>query len=407
VALYDLAGERELNDHRVAFADRIGALLPTQVRFRVGKFNASRNGQESWGTHENYLTDGRVPVSRFEDELVSFLVTRPVIVGAGGLRWNGLAHEFALSPRGLNVRTRIAEDSHRSKPLVMLRDESHGRVGDRRLQIVSAEGNRFGVATYLKMGITSLVLRQIESDEPALRALSVKNAVDDLRTVAGGSSVHSSVFLHDGRIVSALDHQKLYVELTRDFLDRHGANAEELDVLDRWAAIVDDFESGANSLANRVEWVAKKGLLDRISQRVGDGYDSKRALAIDDGFVNIDGNVDVARRLAEAGLVEQIVSELEVAAARTVAPPTRAHARQQVIEFAEHRNLATHTEWSRIRFLTGDDVGSSDSAIPNSALPTGGLPSGGLPDIEMPDPYNPLPASVAHTLREIDRILHR
>src|SRR3989337_3745023 len=71
LVIWDKAGERILNLSR----SRAEAICPPEQRILIYKKNTDSKGN-SYGTHENYLMDRRVPFARIVQHLMPFLATR-------------------------------------------------------------------------------------------------------------------------------------------------------------------------------------------------------------------------------------------------------------------------------------------------------------------------------------------
>src|SRR5262245_79216 len=78
VLRYEKAGER------IVYRSLLAAnqLLPAGQSLMVYKNNSDRKGN-SYGYHENYLLDRRLPFQMIVDQMLPFLVSRQVICGAG------------------------------------------------------------------------------------------------------------------------------------------------------------------------------------------------------------------------------------------------------------------------------------------------------------------------------------
>src|SRR5437879_10193776 len=78
LVIRDRAGERILNLSR----SRAEAVSPPEQRILIYKNNTDRKGN-SYGTHENYLLDRKVPSAGIVQHMMPFFVTRQVYTGAG------------------------------------------------------------------------------------------------------------------------------------------------------------------------------------------------------------------------------------------------------------------------------------------------------------------------------------
>ena len=94
-------------------------------------------------------------------QLMPFLVTRQVFAGAGrvGLGQNGQQPGFQLSQRADYIEAEIGLETTLRRPIVNTRDEPHAdRTRWRRLHLILGDATMLEVATWLRVGTTSLVL---------------------------------------------------------------------------------------------------------------------------------------------------------------------------------------------------------------------------------------------------------
>src|SRR5207237_4855185 len=210
LVIWDRAGERILNLSR----SRAEAVSPPEQRILIYKNNTDRKGN-SYGTHENYLLDRKVPFARIVQHLMPFLVTRQVYTGAGkvGAENNADPCDFQLSQRADFLETEVGLETMHSRPIVNTRDEPHADPEKyRRLHVISGDANMSEVATYLKTGITAIVLMMIE-DEAVTEPFALENPVQALRAISHDLSCRRTVRLKDGRAVRAVDIQWGYHEM--------------------------------------------------------------------------------------------------------------------------------------------------------------------------------------------------
>ncbi|MBD4578781.1 Pup--protein ligase, partial [Xanthomonas citri pv. citri] len=106
---------------------------------------------------------------RLTEALVPFLVSRQILVGAGRVvpagTWpegEGPAH-FAFSQRADFVQDGVSSSTTRSRPIINTRDEPHARrEAYRRLHVIIGDATLSQHATWLRMGMTALVLAMAE-----------------------------------------------------------------------------------------------------------------------------------------------------------------------------------------------------------------------------------------------------
>ena len=159
---WDRAGEEIM-----LAAARALAASPHLPDVALYKNNVDGKGA-SYGTHENYLMDRAVPFGEVIRYLTPFLVTRPLICGAGrvGIGPAGQSGGFQISQRADYVEAEVGLETTLRRPIINTRDEPHAaRDRYRRLHVIIGDATLFDVATFLKVGTTSLVLAAIEADD--------------------------------------------------------------------------------------------------------------------------------------------------------------------------------------------------------------------------------------------------
>ncbi|WP_216645728.1 depupylase/deamidase Dop [Isoptericola halotolerans] len=337
--LWDVAGERVM----LAATRRLAQVPGSEVV--LYKNNADGKGA-SYGTHENYLVDRRLEFGTIVELLTPFLVTRQVFTGSGrvGLGPTGDEAGFQLSQRADYMEAEVGLETTLRRPIVNTRDEPHAdRTRWRRLHLILGDANHLEVATYLKLGTTSLVLwvaehlgDLAEAGVPAraeLAALRLADPVGDVRRVSRDLDLSVPLELADGSTATALEIQARYLDVAARSLAALGTDAESDAVVERWRSVIGRLGQDPSSCAREVEWVAKLRLLDRLRRRDGLAWDHPRLLAMDLQWSDVRPERGVYHRLLAAGAVERLVSEDDLARAVHHPPhDTRAWFRGEVME---------------------------------------------------------------------------
>ena len=159
---YDCAGE-EIIRLSMAAANRA---LPPEVEMLLYKNNSDGKGN-SYGCHENFLVARDVPFGRIVSQITPHFVTRQVFAGAGkvGSEMLGVSAEqvpYQLSQRAYFFEEEVGLETTLKRPIVNTRDEPHCDPQKyRRLHVIVGDANMSQVATFLKVGTTSLILSLI------------------------------------------------------------------------------------------------------------------------------------------------------------------------------------------------------------------------------------------------------
>src|ERR1044072_3014301 len=85
--------------------------------------NTTDPAGNSYGCHENYLVTRAGEFSRIADVLLPFLVTRPLICGAGKVLETPRGPVYCLSQRAEHIWEGVSSATPRSRPIINTRDE--------------------------------------------------------------------------------------------------------------------------------------------------------------------------------------------------------------------------------------------------------------------------------------------
>ena len=344
---YDAAGEVVARAAAAAVAATPG-LEPV----RLYKNNTDGKGA-AYGTHENYLMPRATPFPAIVAGLLPFFASRQVITGSGrvGIGPFGREAGYQLSQRADYVEAEVGLETTLKRPIVNTRDEPHATADRyRRLHVIVGDANLCQVATYLKMGTTALVLTLIE--DGTCPDLTLADPVAAVHAISHDVSLRTRVRLADGRSLTGVEIQRAYhAAAAAHVQDRQGADADPqtLDVLDRWAGVLDALERDPMELVGQLDWVAKLRLLAGYRDRDGLAWDSPRLALVDLQYSDLDPARGLHARLDARGDVERLVSPADAAAAASAAPrDTRAYFRGQCL--ARYGEQVAAASWDSVIF---------------------------------------------------------
>lgn len=286
----------------------------------------------SYGSHENYLMPRAISFRQIIAGLTPFFVTRQLICGSGrvGLGQEGNCAGYQISQRADFFEAEVGLETTIHRPIVNTRDEPHA-VADkyRRLHVIVGDANLVQVSQLLKFGTTSLVLGLIERG--LAPRIEVCEPVQVMHQVSYDLGCTGRYRLVDGRRVSALDVQWMYLEAARRATGEH-PDAQTEQVLQLWAEVLDGLAVGPEAVSTRVEWAAKLRLLEQYRERDGIGWDDARLALIDVQWADLSPDRGLANRLQARGLFETLVPAEQIASA-ALRPPedTRAYFRGECI----------------------------------------------------------------------------
>ena len=286
--LFDRAGE-EIVRRSMQVANEG---LPSDSEIVLYKNNSDGKGN-SYGCHENYLVSRQTPFTQIAQQITTHFVSRQIFCGAGkvGAEHRGLTGKnsnpnlFQISQRADFFEEEIGLETTLKRPIVNTRDEPHCDPAKyRRLHVIAGDANMSEVATYLKVGTTSIVLSMIEDDAfPA--HLVIKDPVRAVRQVSHDTTLNAVIEMVDGRHLTAAQIQTEIIEAATNYAIRFGLDSVDdqigNDVLQRWRNVVASLQTDPLTVANIVDWVAKKRIIEGFAQRHGLQTTDPRLKAID------------------------------------------------------------------------------------------------------------------------------
>jgi Pup-ligase protein len=255
IVAYVKVAEKLLWEAAPAVATELGA-----AKVSFGRANVDYLSNVTFGQHESYLCRNRP--RKYLNALTAHLVSRVVYTGAGGLRPEINAPQFAVSPRLLFFTCVANNESTHDRPILNLRDEPHAS-GWSRLHIIAGETLSSELGLYLKVGVTALIVRVAELIKPAAYAhLQLKDPVDALHKVSLDTTCAGKLALRDGRRLTAIEIQRSYLDLVAAHFPQlpEWANA----VCNKWATTLDALEAGPELMQNMLDWPLKLRIYGRL-----------------------------------------------------------------------------------------------------------------------------------------------
>ena len=353
--IYDRAAEEIL----IRSMDKANQLLPDGEELVIHKNNSDGKGN-SYGCHENYLVDRSVPFGRIVLQIMPFFITRQVYCGAGkvGSEAAGLTHEevpFQITQRADFFEEEVGLETTLKRPIVNTRDEPHADSKRyRRLHVIVGDANMSELQTYLKLGTTAIVLAMID-DDMAPSNCAFELPVRTLREVSYDIDLAATHRLANGTTVTALEIQWVYYEAAERWADRHGfdvVGGEEVgtDLMERWASILTALEEQPDSLADSIDWIAKRRLYEGFRSRHDLEWSDPRMAALDLQYHDLRPAKGLARRIG----LTRISDDSQVETAITQPPmTTRAFFRGRCLEKYPDQIVAAN--WDSMVFDVGSD----------------------------------------------------
>jgi len=355
--VYDKAGEEVLRRSMVA----AGLRIPDQPAPVVYKNNSDGKGN-SYGCHENYMMDRAVPFAQVVEGVVPHLVSRTLFTGSGKVGTETAAMDaetvvYQISQRAEFFEEIVGLETTLKRPIVNTRDEPHADPKRfRRLHVIVGDANLSEIATFLKLGTTAIVLAMVEDDAGPSRDLSIADPVRALHQVSADLTLRRPLDLADGSTATALELQWELLGAARKYAEAQGLEALGDDgtvgaqVLEHWEATLRALESDPASLADTLDWVAKRELLLAYQDRHSCGWGDPRLAALALQYHDLRPDKSVFQRLGLRTLVEPAA-----VAAAVAEPPrgTRAWFRGKCL--ARWPEAVVTANWDSLVFDVGTD----------------------------------------------------
>ncbi len=308
--IWDKAGERVMEA-----AARHASSVPGAPRLQLYKNNVDGKGA-SYGTHENYLCSRETPFASIVTGLTPFFASRQVICGSGrvGLGQSGDEAGFQLSQRSDYIEVEVGLETTLKRGIINTRDEPHADADKyRRLHVIIGDANLAEMSTYLKVGTTALVLDLIEAGVD-LTDLQLARPVTAVHHISHDPpTLRKTVALADGRELTGLALQRIYLERVSKFLDREtDRDPRADDIVAKWAMVLDLLERDPMECANILDWPAKLRLLEGFRNREGLAWSAPRLHLVDLQYSDVRLDKGLYNRLVARGSMERLVTEQQV-----------------------------------------------------------------------------------------------
>lgn len=347
---------------RMILQDTLNAM---GLRDKVSFHNNSIDhfGGHTFGCHENYLVTADDRYFRESLQLLlPFLVTRQIFAGAGRVGGHRLnRHDFRknvmkigefevdyvwvdnmygvelddsvpfqLSQRADHILRTVSSRVRFNRAIINpKRDSYYDFAEHQRLHLLYGEANMSEYALALKAGTTWLALDLIEMEAvpPSVRLL---DPLTTLKSVSRDQTWKWPVTLADGSEIGAVDLQRLFLSAARE---RLAGRDEQTDwILREWSSTLNALESDPMSLSDRLDWVAKRALLETYMAEEGVGWDDETLHSLDLEYHNVDPDAGLYYALEQEGAMRRIITDEEARAAVTTPPDnTRALGRALMI----------------------------------------------------------------------------
>lgn len=314
---HDKAGERIV----LAAAREYAAAVGKETN--IFKNNTDFHGA-SYGTHESYVLRRSVPWENVVRTLAPFLATRIIYAGAGkvGIEERGAVWcNYQLSQRADFFSVLQSVDTLANRPLVNTRDEPHGDPRRaRRLHVIAGDANMSEYATALRVGAMNLVVALLENGWTT--PVELRDPIKAIKSISRDQDYKWLIEDDNGEIISAVDVQRCFLRAAQE-MNVPGSEW----ILDEWHTTLNALESDPLSLHDRLDWVAKKLLLDDFadSENLDWRRDAATLQSLDLAYHDVDPDVSLYYGLVQSEMMHILVDEGEITLAQN-APPLHTRA---------------------------------------------------------------------------------
>jgi len=219
-------------------------------------------------------------------------------------------------------------------------------------------------ATAMKIGTSALILDLIERGEAP--QLEIAQPVDANKSISRDQTYDWIIELKDGRKISAIDVQRIYLgAATKVYPPSSGSDEEREWILREWENVLNDLERDPTSTRDRVDWAAKKFLLDALQEEEKLSWSDPWLQSIDLEYHNLDLDRGLYYEVLRKGLMRRVTTEDEIKSAIFNPPETtRAFFRGRTV--ARFNDEISSIQWDEIVFTDG--AYSCRVALPEAAM---------------------------------------
>jgi proteasome accessory factor A len=226
--------------------------------------------------------------------------------------------------------------------------------------------------TFMKVGITDLVLRMVEANT-VMRDLTLENPIRAIREISHDVGCTRKVKLGNGRELTAIEIQTEYYEKTARFVERRGADEVSKQLLEEWRLALEALSEGdAERLARKVDWVTKRLMIERYMAKHDLPLASPRVALLDLAYHDVNRTRGLYYLIEKAGQVDRVTDDADVQLAMREPPQTtRAKLRGDFIKQAKAKRRDYTVDWVHLKLndqaqrtvLCKDPFKSSDERV--------------------------------------------
>lgn len=387
------------------------ASRPQDRRIEVLLNNSDGHGH-SYGSHYNFLVTRRCWDHVFARKLHYLLwlgayqASAAALFGAGkvGAENGAPRAPYSLSARADFIEILMGPHTTANRPLCNSRDEPlcgnpYGPSAAQRKarsHVICFDHALADGAVFLTTGAGQIVHAMLEA-ERVTPGLLLEDPLDALRRFSQDPSLKATAELLDGKPVTAVELQRLFLAEAREFAARGGLEGIVPDfeeILDYWEETLEMLEArDFSAVSRRLDWALKLRILeDVLHERPELRWDSPELKHLDLIYSSLDPADGLFWAFDGAGETERLVSDDDVLRFLHGPPKdTRAWTRGELLSRAGH--AVDDVDWDRVRFKIGGPNGNPRYRV-----------------VDLPDPEGFARRDTERTFREardLDELLAR
>jgi proteasome accessory factor A len=202
------------------------------------------------------------------------------------------------------------------------------------------------------------VLDLIERKKP-LKNLCLFDHVSAIKHISRDQSLKWIVELESGRTISAIDLQREYLIPAQKYLK--GKDEETDWILAQWEQVLDALERDHTSLTDKIDWVAKKWLLQTFMESERLKWGDPWLESLDLEYHNIDQRKGLYYELERKGAMQRVTTDNQIQNAIKSSPKnTRAKARVHIMRELFRRKIHHIVDWDLIHSNFGESFDMKD-----------------------------------------------
>jgi proteasome accessory factor A len=256
--------------------------------------------------------------------------------------------QFQLSQRADHILKTEASKVRFNRAIINPKWDSYYNFSNlHRLHLLFGEANMSEWATVMKVGTTSLVLDLVE-DGLLPQDVLIADPIETLRLVSRDPSWRWLVRRADGTTIPAVDLQRIYLEYAQQHLA--GRDAQTDWVLREWDYALTGLEADPMLLDDRVDWVAKRKLLEMYRSAEGLSWQDDMLHSLDLEYHNINPDNGLYHGLVQARQMTRVLEDARIDDAIQTPPAnTRAAGRAFVVRRLLDRNVRRYViDWDSV-----------------------------------------------------------